>query len=172
MRPRSDRASSSAPRTANACKSTASTSGPLLPGGGPPTGTNAFTTGRRVRHDADVRRSALRRGHRASGWLWAYPDAGERAQGLPGVRCPAAEPEGRRERLPTSTARPSVSRSVSYVACVKQNGYDLPAPNLSGNGPIFDESKVNRDDPKFQSASQKCQQLLQPPAQGTSTTAQ
>ena len=69
----------------------------------------------------------------------------------------------------SSAYRQSVSR---YVACVKQNGYDLPAPNLSGNGPIFDESKVNRDDPKFQAASQKCQQLLQPPSQGTSTNAQ
>jgi hypothetical protein len=63
---------------------------------------------------------------------------------------------------------------TSYVACVRQNGYELPDPNLSGNGPIFDESKVNRDDPKFQSASQKCQHLLQPPStsQGSASSSQ
>ncbi len=36
----------------------------------------------------------------------------------------------------------------------------MPAPNLSGSGPVFDASKVNRNDPKFQKAAQKCQSLL------------
>lgn len=47
-----------------------------------------------------------------------------------------------------------------YVACVRRNGFDLPAPNTSGSGPVFDPSSVNRNDPRFRAASAKCQQLL------------
>lgn len=47
-----------------------------------------------------------------------------------------------------------------YVACVRENGYDLPEPNLSGNGAVFDESEVDQEDPEFKAASEKCQTLL------------
>jgi hypothetical protein len=57
-----------------------------------------------------------------------------------------------------------------FVACMKKNGYALPKPNTSGNGPVFDPSKVNRNDPKFKSAAQKCQSLLRPGAQAGATT--
>jgi hypothetical protein len=50
---------------------------------------------------------------------------------------------------------------AKYVACVRKNGFDLPAPNTSGRGPVFDPGKVNRNDPKFVAASAKCQSLLQ-----------
>ncbi len=53
-----------------------------------------------------------------------------------------------------------------YAACVRQNGYDLPSPNTSGNGPVFDSSKVNQNDPKFKAASAKCQNLLPSAPQG------
>jgi len=49
---------------------------------------------------------------------------------------------------------------VAYVGCVRRNGFDLPAPNTSGSGPVFDPGKVNRQDPKFVAANAKCQQLL------------
>jgi hypothetical protein len=81
-----------------------------------------------------------------------------------GIQPPSPQTAGGRPNVDSSTFRQSVS---SYVACIRQNGYDMPDPNLSGKGPVFDESKVNRDDPKFQSASQKCQQLLAPPSQGS-----
>jgi hypothetical protein len=64
-------------------------------------------------------------------------------------------------------------RVESYVACVRKNGYNLPNPNFSGNGPIFPANI--RSDKKFQAASAKCQNLLLPPrgsgSGGTSTTA-
>lgn len=50
---------------------------------------------------------------------------------------------------------------TKFVACVRKNGYDLPKPNTSGNGPVFDASKVNRNDAKFKAAAQKCQSDLQ-----------
>jgi hypothetical protein len=48
-----------------------------------------------------------------------------------------------------------------FTACVRKNGYDLPKPNTSGKGPVFDASKVNRNDPKFKTAAAKCQKDLQ-----------
>ncbi|MDX6590780.1 MAG: hypothetical protein QOI84_2054 [Solirubrobacterales bacterium] len=53
---------------------------------------------------------------------------------------------------------------TEYVACVRENGYDMPAPNLSGNGPVFDSSEVNPENAKFKAASEKCQSLLRSPA--------
>lgn len=56
---------------------------------------------------------------------------------------------------------PAFRRALTaYVACVRRNGFNLPEPNTSGRGPIFDPSKVNRQDPRFQAASAKCQSLL------------
>lgn len=55
-----------------------------------------------------------------------------------------------------------------YVACVRENGYDLPEPNLSGNGPVFDESEVDQEDPEFKKASEECQSLLGPQGGGGS----
>jgi hypothetical protein len=59
------------------------------------------------------------------------------------------------------TDNPQFKQSITkFAACVRKNGYDLPSPNFSGNGPVFSASKVNRDDPKFVKAAQKCQSLL------------
>ncbi|MDO8211799.1 hypothetical protein [Conexibacter sp. CPCC 206217] len=57
---------------------------------------------------------------------------------------------------------PSAAALQRFVACVRRNGYDLPDPNTSGDGPAFDDSTVDRDDPAFIRASRACQQLLQP----------
>jgi len=61
---------------------------------------------------------------------------------------------------------------TKYVTCVRQHGYDLPDPNFSGKGPIF-QSNI-RTNPKFMSASKACQSILvpaRPPSGGTNTTA-
>jgi hypothetical protein len=99
------------------------------------------------------------------------PDNVRKAFQACGVSPPTFSAGGPPPDVNSSAYRSSVNR---YVTCVKQNGYDLPAPNLSGNGPIFDESKVNRDDPTFQAASRKCQHLLQPPSpsQGSSSSSE
>jgi hypothetical protein len=60
---------------------------------------------------------------------------------------------------PTNSAafRTSVKE---YVTCVRENGYEMPEPNLSGEGPIFNKSEVNQEDPKFKAASEKCESIL------------
>jgi hypothetical protein len=59
---------------------------------------------------------------------------------------------------------------TSFVTCVKQHGYNLPAPNFSGKGPVFPRSAETNA--KFQAAAKSCQHLLIPPraSGGTSTT--
>ena len=47
-----------------------------------------------------------------------------------------------------------------YVACVRQHGFDLPAPNFSGTGPVFSTAKVDTHSAKFAAASKACQSLL------------
>jgi len=62
----------------------------------------------------------------------------------------------------------------SFVACVKKNGYTLPAPNTSGKGPIFPASIEKNA--KFQAAAKSCESILRsafrrPGGPSTSTTA-
>ena|SRR5947209_6173730 len=70
-------------------------------------------------------------------------------------KCGINPPAGR--RFNGSMYRQTITK---FAACVRQNGYNLPAPNFSGKGPVFDPSKVNRNDPKFMAAARKCQGLL------------
>lgn len=61
-------------------------------------------------------------------------------------------------------------RVRDYVACVRDNGYDLPDPDFSGNGPVFDDKEVDRNSQAFQTASRKCQDRLRPPTSATTTS--
>ncbi|MBN9622401.1 MAG: hypothetical protein J0H06_05515 [Actinobacteria bacterium] len=45
-----------------------------------------------------------------------------------------------------------------YVACVRENGYELAEPNFSGEGPIFEKSES--ESAAFKKASEGCQSLL------------
>jgi hypothetical protein len=49
-----------------------------------------------------------------------------------------------------------------YVACVRENGYELAEPNFSGEGPIFE--KAESENAEFKKASAQCQELLGGPA--------
>jgi hypothetical protein len=50
-----------------------------------------------------------------------------------------------------------------YVACVKENGYELAEPNFSGEGPIFE--KAESESASFKEASASCQSLLGGPGE-------
>jgi ABC-type Fe3+-hydroxamate transport system substrate-binding protein len=68
---------------------------------------------------------------------------------------------GQRPAATSQVKNPAYQRAVNdYVACVRKNGYNLPKPNFTGKGPVFNASQTNRNDPKFKAASAKCQQLL------------
>ena len=57
-----------------------------------------------------------------------------------------------------------------YAACVRENGYDLPEPDFSGEGPVFDESEVDRESAAFKKASEACSDLLSKPSGGAQGT--
>lgn len=71
-----------------------------------------------------------------------------------------------RASLPPGPRAGGVSRQgiQTYVACVRQHGYSLPNPNLSGTGSVFPASI--RSNPKFLAASRACQSLLGGPPGG------
>jgi len=77
---------------------------------------------------------------------------------------------GARSRRFRTLARPNIAK---YVTCVRQHGYNLPAPNFSGKGPIFPGNI--RTNKKFRAASRLCAILLTRPgagsASGSSSTA-
>ncbi|MCW2954894.1 MAG: hypothetical protein JWQ48_4064 [Conexibacter sp.] len=72
-------------------------------------------------------------------------------------RCGASFGGGRFKGGNSAAYRTAIAK---FVACVRGDGYDLPAPNTSGKGPVFDPSKVNQRDPKWIKASKACQSLL------------
>jgi hypothetical protein len=60
--------------------------------------------------------------------------------------------------------RPSSATITKFAACVKQHGYTLPKPNLTGKGPVYPASIEHNA--KFQSASRACQADLRPAGGG------
>jgi hypothetical protein len=68
--------------------------------------------------------------------------------------CGATIPAGRR---PAAASKQAIQK---YTACVRDHGYKLPKPNLSGSGPVFPSSV--RSNAKFQTASRACQNVLAP----------
>jgi hypothetical protein len=51
---------------------------------------------------------------------------------------------------------------AKFATCMRENGIDLPAPNTSGKGPVFDTSKLDTTSAKFKSADAKCMRDLVP----------
>lgn len=45
-----------------------------------------------------------------------------------------------------------------YVACVRENGYEIAEPNFSGEGPVFE--KAESESAAFKKASKSCESLL------------
>jgi hypothetical protein len=56
-----------------------------------------------------------------------------------------------------------IEKSRAYAKCMRDNGLpDFPDPDADGQFPIGHgaESAIDRDDPKFQAANEKCRELL------------
>jgi hypothetical protein len=67
-------------------------------------------------------------------------------------------------RFPQRRFTPNKAAVAKFTACVKQHGYNLPAPNFSGKGPIF-PAAIARDK-KFQAAARACASDLRPAGAG------
>jgi hypothetical protein len=49
---------------------------------------------------------------------------------------------------------------AKYGECLRQNGIKLPAPNTSGNGPIFNTKGIDTSSSQFKTAATKCRSAL------------
>jgi hypothetical protein len=54
---------------------------------------------------------------------------------------------------------------------MRENGVNLPTPNTSGNGPVFNTKGLNTSSATFKSAQSKCQSDLQGVGGGPSSGA-
>jgi hypothetical protein len=59
------------------------------------------------------------------------------------------------------TNSPIFKQSLSrFATCLRQNGVNIPAPNTSGNGPIFNTKGIDTKSPQFKAATVKCRSVL------------
>ena len=49
---------------------------------------------------------------------------------------------------------------AKYATCLRQNGVNVPAPNTSGKGPVFNTKGINTKSAQFKAAETKCQSIL------------
>jgi len=57
---------------------------------------------------------------------------------------------------------PSFTKALAkFAACMRQSGVNLPEPNTSGNGPVFNTKGLNTASAQFRSAETKCRSNLQ-----------
>jgi hypothetical protein len=59
-------------------------------------------------------------------------------------------------------SNPSFTKALAkFAACMRQSGVNLPEPNTSGNGPVFNTKGLNTASAQFRSAETKCRSNLQ-----------
>jgi hypothetical protein len=49
---------------------------------------------------------------------------------------------------------------AKFATCLRENGVNIPAPNTSGKGPIFNTRGLNVASPKFKAAELRCSGIL------------
>jgi hypothetical protein len=45
---------------------------------------------------------------------------------------------------------------AKFASCMRENGVNVPPPNTSGSGPIFDTKGLNTTSAQFRTAESKC----------------
>jgi hypothetical protein len=67
-------------------------------------------------------------------------------------------PGGAGARFSSPAAKQALAK---FAACLRTNGVNVPAPNTSGKGPIFNTKGLDTSSPKFAAAESKCRSDLQ-----------
>jgi hypothetical protein len=68
---------------------------------------------------------------------------------------------GPRSRIGSASFKKALT---AFATCMRKGGIDVPTPNTSGKGPIFDTKGLDVNSAKFRAAQQKCASLLRIPA--------
>jgi len=72
-------------------------------------------------------------------------------------KCGAGNFGGRAGGVNSPTARAALAK---YATCMRQNGINVPEPNTSGKGPVFNTKGIDTSSSKFKAAQSKCQSDL------------
>jgi hypothetical protein len=57
----------------------------------------------------------------------------------------------------TAFSSPAAKQAlVKFAACMRENGVNVPAPNTSGKGPVFNDKGLDTSSAKFAAAESKC----------------
>jgi hypothetical protein len=59
---------------------------------------------------------------------------------------------------------------ASFVQCMRSHGINLPAPNTSGSGPIFNTGSINTNSAQFRAAESACRTVLRAARPGAGAT--
>ncbi len=81
-----------------------------------------------------------------------YEAAIKKCGGFPRGRLP-----GGANRFSTPAAKQALAK---FAACMNENGVQIPAPNTSGRGPIFNTKGIDTASAKFKAADAKCMRAL------------
>jgi hypothetical protein len=71
-------------------------------------------------------------------------------------KCGGGFPRGAR-RFNSAAARTALTK---FAQCMRENGVNLPAPNTSGNGPVFNTKGIDTSSSSFKDAESKCRSDL------------
>ena len=72
-------------------------------------------------------------------------------------KCGGSAFAGGRRRFDSAAARAGLTK---FAACMRENGVNVPAPNTSGKGPVFDTKGIDTSSAAFKKAQQKCRSNL------------
>jgi hypothetical protein len=68
-------------------------------------------------------------------------------------KCGGGAFSGRRRNFNSPAFRQSLAK---FATCMRENGVKVPAPNTSGNGPVFDTKGIDTSSATFRNAESKC----------------
>jgi hypothetical protein len=72
-------------------------------------------------------------------------------------KCGGGFARGGAARFDSPTFKAALAK---FATCMRQNGVNVPAPNTSGNGPVFDTKGIDTSSAQFKTAEAKCQSDL------------
>ena len=62
---------------------------------------------------------------------------------------------------PAGFSNPAFKQALTkFAACMRENGINVPAPNTSGSGPVFDTKGIDTASSQFRTAESKCRSEL------------
>jgi len=73
-------------------------------------------------------------------------------------KCGGAAFAGAGSRIKSPVVEQALTK---FAACMRENGVNVPAPNTSGSGPVFNTKGIDTTSPQFHAAETKCSADLQ-----------